>query len=188
MQHRSVLCRGVTAAVAVAAAAVILAAVPAGAAPGRVPHQPFVVTGKRNGPVDIHGSGVFGTIATLHVPNGAWVVLAKADVVNTTADLTGQRPVTCRLVAGGEVGHGQLMPVGASVDSSEQTMTLSIGRKLLSPGVGEFGKRTMLLLPSGKRPSETPRSCEAKLIPSIKTAEAEETPIDSPELLSLKLV
>ncbi|HXJ66131.1 MAG TPA: hypothetical protein VNN79_20405, partial [Actinomycetota bacterium] len=141
MQHRSVLCRGVTAAVAVAAAAVILAAVPAGAAPGRVPHQPFVVTGKRNGPVDIHGSGVFGTIATLHVPNGAWVVLAKADVVNTTADLTGQRPVTCRLVAGGEVGHGQLMPVGGSVDSSEQTMTLSIGHRFTAPGVARLDCR-----------------------------------------------
>src|SRR5258707_2760961 len=68
------------------------------------------------------------------------------------------------------------------------TTTLSSGRKLLSPGVGVAGKRTMLVLPSGRRPSERPTAWAGKLIPSSNTPRAEEMPMDSPELLSLKFV
>ena len=108
---------------------------PALALAGRPLPPPVVVAGHRTGPVDIHGGNTFGTIGTLHLPAGAWSVVAKALVVNTTGESLVVRLTTCRLKTGSDTDRVQLDPLGAGIDSSEQVVVLNVVHRFASAGL-----------------------------------------------------
>jgi hypothetical protein len=111
---------------------------PAVARPGRPLPPPVVVAGNRVGPVDIHGGNTFGTIGTLHLPAGAWSVVAKALVVNTTGSIFTVHVTTCRLVAGSDRDRVQLAPLGGGVDSSEQVAVLNVVHRFAAAGLARL--------------------------------------------------
>jgi hypothetical protein len=87
----------ISAAVAAATAAV-MAGAPALARTtvARAAPSPVIVSGFKNGPVLVTGSGL-KTIATMHVPSGHWAISGKAWALNLGSVFL---EVDCRLVAG----------------------------------------------------------------------------------------
>ena len=61
--------------------------------------DPPVVAAFRDGPVSIHGGGTFGTVLSLNVPKGRWLVSARAGVTSASSP---DRTATCRLEAGSD--------------------------------------------------------------------------------------
>jgi hypothetical protein len=117
------------------AANLVVSLAGAAMATGRTVPRPVVVAGNRVGPVDVRGGNVFGTIASMNLAAGAWSILAKAEVVNTTSEATTVRLVHCRLVAGSDADQVQLNPVGAGADSGEQMIVLNVVHRFAGAGI-----------------------------------------------------
>jgi hypothetical protein len=63
-----------------------------------VTNNPEVISGTRDLPTDVRGSSTYGTVASLGIPAGVWIITAKGYLESTTDAV-----VTCQLVAGSDV-------------------------------------------------------------------------------------
>lgn len=110
-----------------ALACTLALALPAAAATG----GPTVIAAFRDGPVNIHGGGTFGNVASLSLPAGRWLITAKGAVTSPSAP---GRFATCRLEAGSDhddvkAQHGQLSLAGGSTP-----LTLIVAHRFTSAG------------------------------------------------------
>jgi hypothetical protein len=98
------------------------AAVPAAAGVRAGPSLPVVISGAKKGPVDISGSSVFGTIARLKLPKGAWAVVAKGFLSNDGSPAV----ATCRLSAGADSNLFEAKPVSGGASGSRASVLLMV--------------------------------------------------------------
>jgi hypothetical protein len=84
--------------------------------------SPTVVAGVHNGDIAING-GSYAAMATLSVPKGNWLIVAKAQVHGTGA-LLGR--VFCRLVADGDFDEVSTAPNGGGLEGDLEPIVMTV--------------------------------------------------------------
>jgi hypothetical protein len=84
---------------------------------------PVIVSGSKKGPVNVSGSNVFGTVASMSLARGAWDVMAKGSLSNPGGAV---RTTTCQLAAGHDVDQIQADPFGSGQAASTAGFLLNV--------------------------------------------------------------
>src|SRR5207248_1303525 len=97
--------------------------------------KPVVVTGAKAGPVSVHGSSTFGTIASLSLGKGAWGIVAKGFLSN---DSFSPALATCELEAGTDSNQFEANPVSGGGNASRAAFHLAVGHVFSAAGFAKL--------------------------------------------------
>ena len=115
---------------AIAAGAMLGAALQVGALPSNAASTgPNVIAVHQNGAVDVPGNSTLGTIASVSLPAGNWLITATATAIGTT----GINRLECQLIAGSEFYKSRTLPSATGV-SSYQPIVLILAHHFAKKG------------------------------------------------------
>ena len=134
--------------VALLASSLLLVSSVALAAPVSAANGPRVFYGGKAGPVKVPAK--LKTVASMALPNGGWLIMAKAQLVGIGGSPAGHLGVQCRLTLGKRSDHISAAPTPLQRDGSYVPVLLTLASRVKNPAkanlrcVGEEGGNVVI--------------------------------------------